>query len=69
MSEDLQPHLVAVLALLALLPHGIYAASTGMFTPVTLVVGVVNILLITGMLVLIFGPEEATNGSEAAAPN
>lgn len=67
MPLDLTPRIVAVLALLALLPHAIYGLETGMFTSVTATFGVVNILLITVMLVLAFGPAEGDNGHGAAS--
>ena len=67
MPLNLTPRIVAVLALLALLPHAIYGLETGMLTTVMLVTGVVNILLITVMLVLAFGPAEGDNGHGTAS--
>lgn len=67
MSESISPRLVGLLAILALVPHAIYASVTGMFTTVMLVIGVVNILLITVMLVLAFGSAPGDNGHGAAA--
>jgi len=60
------PRTVAVLAVLALLPEAIYAAVTGHLNGVLLAIGATNILLISGSIVVLFGPAPGGNGGEPA---
>ena len=59
---ELTPRLVAVIGFLALVPTAIYAIASGHLTPVTTAIAVVNIGLIMGGVVLMFGP--SPGGSE-----
>lgn len=61
---DLTPRTVSVLAFLALVPVGIYGASSGEFTPLIGVLAVLCVLLISGSLLLMFGP--SPEGGEGA---
>lgn len=66
---SIQPRVVALLGLFALLPYGAYAAVTGELTLLMGVIGAFNILLIVGMLFVLFGPTNggATNGHGSTA--
>jgi hypothetical protein len=59
---DLSPRQVAVVALLALVPVGVYTAAAGELTVPTAVIAVVNVILISGSLLLMFGdaPTDST---------
>jgi uncharacterized membrane protein len=63
---ELTPRLVAVLGFLALVPEGIYAVASGHLTPVMTVIAVVNIGLIVGGTVLMFGPSPGGSGQSTA---
>jgi len=54
------PRQTGGLALLALVPIGIYWTMTGRLTPVMLAFGVINLLLIVTTLFLAFSPTEAS---------
>lgn len=62
---DLSPRLVAVLALLAYVPVGIYIAVAGEMTLPTTAIAVVNLVLIGGSLLLLFEPESGPDHSAA----
>ena len=55
-SMDLSPRHVAVLALLAYVPVGVYVLAAGEMTLPTTAVAVVNLVLIAGSILLLFGP-------------
>jgi uncharacterized membrane protein len=52
----ISPRNVAVLALLAYLPVGIYVFAAGEMTVPTTAIAVVNLVLIAGSILLMFGP-------------
>lgn len=56
---DLSPRQVAVVALLALVPVGIYIAAAGELTVATAAIAVFNVCLIGGSVVLLFGDAPA----------
>jgi uncharacterized membrane protein len=56
---DLSPRQVAVVALLALVPVGIYIAAAGELTTVAAAIAVVNVCLIAGSVILLFGDAPA----------
>ena len=66
-SMDMSPRLVAVLAFAALVPFGIYVAASGEMTPVMAVVGIVDVILVAGSIVMMFGP--APDTAEHTAPH
>lgn len=51
----LTPRQISLLGALSLIPLGIYAAASGHLTLTTTVLGVLNIVLIVGSLVVLFG--------------
>jgi len=53
---ETSPRLVAALAVLAVLPVGIYAVGSGHLGGGLSAIGVFNVLLIAGSLVILFGP-------------
>lgn len=53
---ELTPRKVSVLALLALVPVAVYGALSGEFTPLIGILAVLCVLLISGSLLLLFGP-------------
>ena len=61
---NLSPRHVAVLALLAYVPIGIYILAAGEMTLPTIAIAVVNLILIGGSLLLMF---ESESGPEHAA--
>lgn len=62
---DPSPRQVAVLGLLALIPAAVYGAYAGELTLATGVLAVVNICLIGGSLLLLFGDAPADSGHTA----
>lgn len=62
---DIPVRIAAALALVALVPFGIYAGMSGELTAVTAAIGALNVVLIAGMLVVLFGPSpsETANGA------
>lgn len=54
---ELTPRQTATFGALAVLPIGIYAAMSGQFTIATTALAAINLSLIVGSLLLIFGPE------------
>lgn len=56
---DLSPRQVAALSFLALIPIGIYAWLTDHLTLVTGLFSLINIVLIAGSLLMLFGPAPA----------
>lgn len=52
----LTPRLVAVVGILALVPEGIYAVASGHLTTVMTAIAIINVCLIVGSLLLLFGP-------------
>lgn len=53
---DLSPRSIAILALLAYIPVGIYTLAAGEMTVPTTAIAVVNLVLICGSILLMFGP-------------
>jgi hypothetical protein len=63
---ELTPRLIAAVGALALVPIGIYAVASGEFTPATTALAVLNLSLIVGSLLVMFGPSEMDAGHGAA---
>lgn len=63
---DVTPRQVAVLGALALIPVGIYAATSGHLTTVTAAIGLFNVCLIVGSVMVMFGPSPGGNGHGSA---
>lgn len=61
----LTPRLVAAIGALAILPIGTYAAVSGEFTVATTALAVVNLCLIVGSLLLMFGSESGSGHGTA----
>jgi hypothetical protein len=61
----LSPRVTAVLAFAALLPFGVYAASSGEMTTTIIIVTLVDVLLVASSIVLMFGPspDEISGGT------
>jgi hypothetical protein len=53
---ELTPRLISAVGALALLPIVIYALASGKFTPVTTTIALINLSLIVGSLLVMFGP-------------
>lgn len=62
---NLSPRHVAVLALLAYVPVGIYILAAGEMTLPATAIAVVNLILIGGSLLLIFEPESGPDHTAA----
>jgi len=58
---EVTPRQTGGLALLALLPLAVYWSATGRLTPVMTAIGVINILLIAGSVMLMFAPTDGTS--------
>lgn len=67
MSMDISPRLVAVLAFAALLPLAVYTAGTDELTAVTAAIGAVNVVIIAGSLVVLFGSDTEFGRSNGTA--
>lgn len=61
---EITPRLTATIALAALVPVGIYAALSGKLTPVTTAFGALNVIIIAGSLMLMFGPTDEDHSEE-----
>ena len=53
---EISPRATAALALVALVPLGVYAGLSGELTAVTAVIGALNVVLVAVSLILMLGP-------------
>ncbi len=62
----MEPHKIALGALLTLVPVGVYVGLSAHITTIQATLGIFNVLFIVGFLVLMFGATESTDHSTGA---